>query len=504
MADFKVPLIIRGRVIEDYEVEFKDRSGTNRSFLTPDVGKYIDQLVCSRGELLADLYTISLEDIYDYLEELSTRLDLDTNPYWQEAFEVSCYASNLSRNVLEDQYRTTGKILKRGSARDLVEGRIGSKYLEGWVPQKLSDGRTVHIRALGTRSVHITAGNVPVVAVGTVLRGAVTRNDVIVKSPSNDPLTASAIARTMIDMAPDHPITKHYSVAYWKGGDEKVESRIYQSRNIQKIVAWGGYDSIKYIAKYLGPGLDLITLDPKNSTTLIGKEALKDEATMREVARRVAADMGGLDQEACVNARVMYLESGTDAKGIALANRFGQMIFDAVQELPKRTSSGPRTFNGELKAELQSIMSLKDFYNVITDKDRIEKTGAVIVSQMSETVDFPMMLYGRVGNLVPLDNIEDALSYFTAATQTVGIYPPVLRKRLRDKAALRGGQMFQPVGYAIGGGMCAPQDGIEPERRMCTWVVDYDSYPDTVQAPWLEPGEKSVELETDSYYATLD
>jgi Acyl-CoA reductase (LuxC) len=503
MPDFKVPLIIRGEIIDDYEVEFHDRSGTNRSFITPDVGKYIDQLVCSHGEALSDLYTLSLGDIYDYLDELSRRLNLDTNPYWQEAFEVSCYASNLSRSVLEDQYRKTPLLLKTENTRDLVETRIGSQYLEGWVPIKLSDSRTVNVRAMGTRSVHITAGNVPVVAVGTIMRGAVTRNDVIVKSPSNDPLTASAIARTMIDMAPKHPITLHFSVAYWKGGDEKIETRIYNSRNIQKIIAWGGYDSIKHISKYLGPGIDLITLDPKNSTTLIGKEAFRDEQTMREVARRVAADMGGLDQEACVNARIMYIESGTDAEGIKRANAFGQMVYDSLQQLPKRTSSGPRSFDQELKSEILSALPMKKFYNVITDKDRIEKSGAVIVSQMSEAVDFSMLLYGRVGNLVPLDNIEDALSYFTAATQTVGIFPPSLRKQLRDKAALRGGQMFQPVGYAIAGGMIAPQDGIEPERRMCAWVVDYDSFPKTVQAPWLEEGGEWTELDSDSFYHQL-
>src|ERR1700739_3120704 len=56
----------------------------------------------------------------------------------------------------------------------------------------------------------------------TVLRSALTRSDVIIKAPSNDPLTAMAIARTLRDIAPDHPITKHLAVGYWKGGDEQV------------------------------------------------------------------------------------------------------------------------------------------------------------------------------------------------------------------------------------------------------------------------------------------
>ncbi|OAP33587.1 MULTISPECIES: acyl-CoA reductase [unclassified Sphingobium] len=487
MADFRVPLIIRGTIIDDYSVTHGDRSGQGRSFETADVRKYIKQLINSRPISLMDMYELSLEDIYDFLHELGDRLDLDTNPYWREAFEVSCHASNLSRPVMEHCYRTCPTMLHRGHVRDVVENRIGSQYLEGWVPSKLADGRLINVRAVGSRSVHIIAGNVPVVSIATVLRSAITRNDAIIKAPSNDPLSANAIARTMIDMAPDHPLTKHLTVAYWKGGDEEVESMVYQPQNVEKIVAWGGYSSIRHISKYLGPGLDLITLDPKNSTTLIGKEALADEETMKEVATRLAADVGGWDQEACVNARVMFLESGTDAVGIGKANRFGRYVFEAMQNLPKTTSGGPVKFDAELKSEIQSIMPLKDFYNVITDPDRIEKTGAIIVSQMDEQVDFPKLLYGRVGNIVPLDNIEDAIASFSSATQTVGIFPDSLRAKLRDRAALMGGQMFVPIGYAIAGTMATPQDGIEAERRMCRWVVDSNCDSVINPGPWLEP-----------------
>jgi hypothetical protein len=492
MPDFKVPLIIRGKVIEDYSAEFGDRSDTGRTFTTPDAGKYARQIINSNPASLIDLYDISMPEIYDYLEELGARLNLDTNPYWQQAFEVSRYSSNLSHSVLEHVYRTCPMIFRKEFVREVVETRIGSKFLEGWAPSPCADGRTIYVRAMGARCVHIIAGNVPVVATSTVLRCAITRSDSIIKVPSNDPLTAGAIARTMIDMAPNHPLTRHLTVAYWKGGDEKVEATIYQAANVEKIVAWGGYASIKHISKYLGPGIDLITLDPKSSTTLIGKQALESDERMREVAMRVAADLGGWDQEACVNARVMFVESGTDAPGIARANKFGQYIYEAMQTLPKTVSAGPIHFDGQLKAEVQSILAMDDFYKVYTDPSAIEKTGAVIVSQFSEQVDFLKLLYGRVGNLVPLDDIEEAISYFTAATQTVGIYPDSLRVRLRDRAALMGGQIFQPVGYAITGTMSAPQDGIEPERRMCRWVVDNHCDPAVTPGPWVHAAAQKL------------
>src|SRR3546814_8261026 len=80
---------------------------------------------------------------------------------------------------------------------------------------------------------------------------------------------------------------------------------------VEKIIAWGGFDSVKHITRYLQPGIDLITQDPKLSGTIIGKEAFADEATLRHVAKRLALDIGAQNQEGCVSARVIYVESGT-------------------------------------------------------------------------------------------------------------------------------------------------------------------------------------------------
>lgn len=488
MADINVPLIIRGRIIETCDTEFGGRNDDMR-FSAPDVRKYMNELRSTDGASLSDLYDISLDEIISFLDEVHKRLDLDRNPWWREAFEASCLASNLSRSVLEGVYRATPATLSRAHTEEFVEQRFGRDYLEGWVPRRLRDGRILNIRAMGARAVHIIAGNVPAVAVTTLLRSAITRSDSIVKLPSNDLLTMGALARTMIEIDPNHPVTKHISVAYWKGGDTEVEAELYQPSNIEKIVAWGGFSSVKHITRYLQPGIDLITLDPKNSTTLIGREALESEATMRTVARRLAADLGGFDQEGCVCARVMFLESGTDAAGLALANRFGQFLFEEVQTLPRTTSAGPRHFDPSLRQEIESILPLTNFYRVFCDPADIPKTGAVIVSQSDDQVDFNQLLYGRVGNIVPVDDIESALETFTAATQTIGIYPNSLKERLRDRCALRGGQLMVPVGYAIKMSNLGPVDGLEVERRMCRWIVDSDFDPEVTPGPWMHEKE---------------
>jgi hypothetical protein len=304
---------------------------------------------------------------------------------------------------------------------------------------------------------------------------------VIIKAPSNDPLTAVAIARTLADVAPNHPITKHLAVGYWKGGDLAVEETLYQPKHIEKIVAWGGLASVKHVTRYIQPGLELIALDPKRSATIIGHQAFDDEATTREVARRAATDIGVANQEGCANARVIYVLSGTDADGIAKANRLGELIYQELMALPAVVSTPPRYPNRELLDHVEASRMTEDFYRVIGGEHR---EGAIVVSQFDEAVDYSPMLSGRVANIVPVDNIDKVTAAVNAYTQTIGIYPESLKRRLRDTLSLFGAQRLTSLGYACNVAIAAPQDAIEPIRRMCKWVVDEECDASVVIPLW--------------------
>lgn len=468
MADyFEVPLIVRGKIIEDFSQSFGGRQDGSQ-FKSADANQYLSNIVADKPSDIADLYSISFDDIVDYLERLGQRVSLNDNAYLQEAFELSKRTSGLSDSILQYAYEMIPSFFLRENTTAVAANTVGIECLEGWVP--LRDG--VKVRAFGARAVHIIAGNVPIVGVATVVRNALTRSDAIIKSPSNDPLTTAAIARTMIDMEPDHPLTKHLTVAYWKGGDVAFEEQLYHPKNIEKIIAWGGFSSIKHISGYLQPGIDLITLDPKQSGTIIGAEAFVDEECMKSVAEKAALDVGMFNQEGCVNARVIYLVCGTDEQGLNIAKRFGKLLFEAVQALPDTFSTVHRNFDPALKDELDALRFVDDEYTVIGGKG---SEGAVIVSHESEPVDFARSLACRVANIVPIDSVDIAIKSVNAYTQTIGIYPDSLKEELRDALAYQGGQRLVSLGGATNLPADAPQDGIETMRRMCKWVVDDDN-----------------------------
>jgi hypothetical protein len=475
MAKFNVPLILRGKVIHDADVEFGGRRGGS-SFTSADVRKHLDKLPLSTPSALRDLHQLKFDDIADFLQEVGNRLSFRQNAYLQEAYELSVTTSGLSPQILKGIYETLGQGFGRSVVHQTADKSIGIPYLDGWVGMKLETGGHAWTRAFGARAVHIIAGNVPNVAAMSIMRNAVIRSDMIVKTPSNDPLTAAAVARTMIDLAPDHPITKHLSVAYWKGGDTRVEEALYTPAHVDKIVAWGGLASISHISKYIQPGIDLITLDPKLSSTIIGKEAFASDATMREVAGRAAVDVGHRNQEACHNARVVYIQTGTDKEGLTKANRFAQYLYDSIQALPPHISGPAVAPDPALAEEVDALKMSIGYYEVVGGGP----TGAVIVSQMDEPVDFARLLGNRIANLVPFDSLETPIRSTNAYTQTIGIYPDSLRTELRDRLALHGAQRLVSLGYAGRFANIGPHDGIEPLRRMCKWIVDEEYRPESV------------------------
>ena len=480
---FRIPLFIRGDVVEEAWTSFGGR-GAGAGFEAPDPSEFVDRLPLGNPAAMADLQQVSFEEILDVLEALGKALDIETNPHVQAAYEAGLAAANYPASMLRSSYVTMPHVFDREAIRELAESRIGVDYLEGWVPRTLRDGRELRVRAFGARTLHIPAGNGGVVSAITIIRNAITRSDAIVKVPSNDPLTAIAIARTLAEVAPNHPLTRHLTVGYWKGGDTAIEERLYRPEHIEKIVAWGGFASVKHVTRYLEPGLELIALDPKRSATIIGPEAFESEATMDEVALRAATDIGVANQEACAAARVVYVLAGTDARGIERVNRLGEKIYAALVGLPDHVSTKPKQVDRELRDQISASRMTDDWYRVIGGE---QDEGAVIVSQFDEPVDYAPMLSGRVANLVPVDSIDKVTGAVNAYTQTVGIYPESLKRELRDTLPLFGAQRLTSLGYACHVTTAMPQDAIEPVRRMCKWIVDEECDPERVFPMWRIP-----------------
>ena len=473
----EIPIIARGRVIMPSEgdaVEFKGRGGS--SFRSPDPHQHIHDLVLGDTAKLADLHHTKMADIIDFLVEFGKKLHLEDNVYLQQSYELALAAGGLAEPILRGVYDNLPHMFDPRSLTGSVDKTIGIRYLDGWVPGE-GDYANVRIRAVGTRQLHITAGNVPVVAGLTIIRAALCKSDVLIKAPSNDPLTANALARTLIELDASHPVTKHVAVAYWKGGDDHMDSQIVRTSRIDKITAWGGMSSMKHIQKFLSPGIDLTALNPKYSMSMIGRDAFASEETMDQAAMGIATLAGFFNQTACANTRIVYVESDTDEDSLAKIVKLGRKMIAVFPALPPMLSTPFPQANKELEAEMAAIADEEDFYHVEGDT----LTGGFVLSKFNDRVDFYDKLNNRVVNFVPVESLKDVIKWCDDTTQTVGIYPEALREEWLDAFALAGIQRLVPMTGAdpmqiyhdmhhMPPGV--PHDGIEPMRRSVRWVID--------------------------------
>ncbi len=281
------------------------------------------------------------------------------------------------------------------------------------------------------------------------------------KMSSSDPFTMVAILRIMADIDPHHPIVKSMSAVYWRGGDEAIERVLYRPQYFDKIVAWGGGEAISNVVKYLGPGFQLISFDPKTSISMVGKEAFASEAALDRVADLASADVMTLNQEACVASRFIFVEAHE-----ADADRFSVKLHKCIAA--RAAASGDvRPLDMDLKEQVEALRMMDDDYGVWGKTD-----GKGLVIRSDEPVDFHPI--NKIANVVRVDRLDDAVRFVNVATQTVGFYPFERMPDYRDRLASGGAQRVVHLGEAGPSTIGNPHDAMYPLHRFVHWMVHED------------------------------
>ena len=455
----KVPHIVRGRVVW----------GDNDAHLSRDLGVpmvtptlRLNELFPPRSEP-GPAFDLPVSDIVDFVAETAAQLDLTKNEHLQESLEMTVQLSQLPRRVIENTYSGLSPYLTRDVLLYRLQGTFGNTdVLDGWVEHTDPLGNTGRIRAFPPRLVHMLAGNSPGAALMSIADGAMVKAVNVYKLPSADPFSTIAVLRTMADIEPHHPVLRSISAVYWRGGDASVEGVLYRSQYFDKLVAWGGGEAIANAAKYVGPGFQLISFDPKVSMAVIGREAFANKATLEEVADLTAQDATIFNQDACVAPRQIFVEAET-----VDVDRFCGLLCERLGvDRPLASAVGPKP-PSDIRDAVDGLRWLEPEYRVWGEYD-----GRGLVVRSPEPVDFHPS--NKTVNVVPVRAMLDAAAFATVATQTVGVFPSHRKEEVRDQLACVGVQRVVRLGSVLKGSSGGVHDGMYPLHRMVNWVVDDD------------------------------
>jgi len=454
------PFFVRGKLVAATETRHRSRD-LGVDFVTPQLD--LDALITLRTEP-GPLFDVKLNEILDFLAETGERMRLDRGGYLREAVDRIAATNVLPRSVIEHNVRMAADYLNKAKLLEYAEQNLGNaRVLDEWLPRVDSTGRRSFTRAFPPRLIHVLPGNSPLVSAQSIALGAMVKAVNLFKMGSSDPFMAVAILRTMLDVDPDHPVPRSMSAVYWRGGDEQVERAIFQPQYFDKIVAWGGGDAINNVIKYLMPGLQLVSFDPKTSISMIGIEAFDSVEVLEDVATRAANDVGLLNQEACVCSRVLFVE-GERRQVDRFCERLQRKLVDR-NALSGKAPPLPR----DLTEEVDSMRLMDEEFGVWGIGD-----GSGLVVRSDEPVDFHPI--NKTANVVQVKSLREALKYVNVATQTVGVYPPARQAELRDGLASGGAQRIVRLGDAGGQSIGAPHDAMYVMHRFVHWIVHEDGF----------------------------
>jgi hypothetical protein len=452
------PFFVRGALVEGNDAVHRSRD-LGVDFTTPRID--LDLVVPPRTEV-PPLLNVKLSEIIDFLVETGQRITEPNNAYVATCIDRMSATHVLPRAVLEAQVKGAAAYLNKALLNEVVEQNFPDpRALDGWIPRQDHTGRRSFIRAFAPRLLHVLPGNSPGVAVKSIAQGAMVKAVNLFKMSSSDPFTTVAILRTMADIDANHPIVRSMSAIYWRGGDAAIERILYRPQYFDKIVAWGGGDAISNVVKYLGPGLQLISFDPKTSVSMVGREAFVSDETIADAADLASADVMVLNQEACVASRFVFVEAGVGA-----GDRFCELLHRRIVE--RAAASGDaRPLDMDLREQIEMLMMMDDEYRVWGRPD-----GKGVVIRSEEPVDFHPI--GKTCNVVLVESLDDAVKYINVATQTVGFYPFDRVADYRDRLASGGAQRIVRLGEAGPSTIGNPHDAMYPLHRFVHWMAHED------------------------------
>ncbi len=393
-----------------------------------------------------------LDDILDLLEAFSTE---DFSGALSELIKESGFT--------EEETKKTLSLLPGLLKRESLEKRIKAEFTRSEVLDqfiKLPNG-SYKVKAVPQGILlHVTAGNVFLSSIDSLLMGFVTKNLSVVKVSSQNKFFPVYFAEKLKAFDKKKILSDKFAVLHWKGGDEKVETFI--KAKVNTIIAWGGEDMIASYQKNLPSHVKFLDFGPKISLQIITKDGLRDKS-LAKVAEKIVADIIPWDQSACASPQNLYLQSGIDESALmaeidsAFANApaRGPIDEDEATEILKETYRG--------------------YYSELMESGKVIKTDSHLLhleenKLLKPSPLFRSLIIKRFENEAELESILEPFSYYLQSCSY--LLGSEEKSSYLEALSLTGIKRFAPLGSITWGMEGAPHDGRFVLRELVTFIGD--------------------------------
>ncbi len=425
--------------------------------LTPElVRRQVDALLDARERHLAQRPVAELIEVID---AVAARMLDPGDPLRRAAQEalpaVTGYSPAMIRHVLDGMAAGwRADALRRLLAAELRDPAA----LDGFVARARGDGRT---RAYGPRlAMHTFSGNVPGVAVTSLIRSLLVKAATLGKTAAGEPLLPALFARGVAEA--DAGLGACIAVAYWPGGDEALEDAALERADT--VIAYGSTEAVAALREQSPPSARFVGYGHRISFGVVARESAGPGS-----AAAAALDATVFDQQGCVSPHLFYVEEGGDVEPGQWARLLAEQMAKLEPALPRGSlAPGESSAIRQLRAEAEFAQAGGDG-TVLHASAR----GTVWTVVYDADPTFAPSCLNRVVRVKPVPTLERVGSLVAPLAdflQTVGFAAPEARVvKLAEQLGALGASRVVPLGAMAWPPAEWHHDGRPPLGELVRW-----------------------------------
>lgn len=438
---------------------------------TVEIDNYIDRQlmldVMEQAEQVREkLKKVTQQEILDLLDKAAALWADKECVYRKRALEEVPHRIGFSPEMVDAGIETMIDMLKAVNLRTRLTCDLGDAgFMNEWTYDKTFKGY-VKAQPLGIVA-HVSAGNVFVGGVDSLIQGIITKNVNLMKMSTVDPVFPVLFAESLRELDKNGVISGSMALLRWKGGDAAVEDIMKQ--RCSGIVVYGGADTVRNYRHNLGLHTKLIEYGPKYSFVLADAAYMKERG-MGEVARLIARDATMWEQSACSSPHVVY----TDADGREMMNAI-------AAELEYWTGVYPNgSLHDDEAVEITKVRELAKAEKAMGKADLAVSPELKWTVVMQEDTSFQTSCLNRTLLVKPVKKMDDAIK----AVSEMGEFIQTVSLATDDETAMRWATELADIGadrFVEPGRMAVrkhgtPHDGTKGLSELVRWVsVSRDS-----------------------------
>lgn len=388
--------------------------------------------------------SITINDIIETLHSVG-QLWQPGSDYYNKALNQMAVEVSFHPDMNKLTMDIIPQLLDRDGLKQRISSELGSlDILDRYIQTNEFKGK---VRAF-SRGVltHISAGNVFLGCIDSLLMGFLTKNISILKLSSNNQVFPQLFAQSIIDVDKDNILTPFFSIIHWKGGDQRFENIV--KRKSDTIMAWGGKQMVEAYKDNLSLNCKLLDFGPKISLQIVTKNGYENSSKV-ETAKAIAKEIMLWDQSACASPQNLFFEEGLDIKELLelVATELGNVIPRGRIEDNEQVEI--------LKEQARGLYDIVDGGLEIKGDDfylRYDPNPELRASPLNRT-----LIFKKFQDIKSLARMLAQYRYFMQSASILADYTQ--EALLLQKLPLRGIKRIAPLGKLMDGMTGAPHDG---------------------------------------------